>query len=77
MLDRLAIVGNSGMGALTYHPAQEIENENTDDNLDDLAEQCEKILNPGYFRLTGAPGTSERKDLTGSWMHQEHTECIC
>lgn len=71
VLDRLAIVGNSGMGALTYHPAQEIENENTDDNLDDLAEQCKKILKTEYsekldelYRLGGTSGGARPKIMT-------------
>lgn len=71
VLDRLTIVGNSGMGALTYHPAQEIENENTDDNLDDLTEQCKKILKTEYsekldelYRLGETSGGARPKIMT-------------
>ena len=48
VLDRLAIVGESGMGALTYEPRIELENENFIEKLDELAQQCEKILNTEY-----------------------------
>lgn len=59
------------MGALTYHPAQEIENENTDDNLDDLTEQCKKILKTEYsekldelYRLGETSGGARPKIMT-------------
>ena len=44
-LDRLAIVGNSGMGALTYRPAISLENGHGDMGLDEIAMECERILN--------------------------------
>ena len=44
VLDRLAIVGESGMGALTYHPHPDWKNDDTAENLDELAAQCKKIL---------------------------------
>ncbi len=44
-LDRLAIVGNSGMGALTYHPVISMESDQEGKSLDEIAQECEKILN--------------------------------
>lgn len=43
-LDRLAIVGNSGMGALTYHPVLTMGNNQDEKSLDEIALECEKIL---------------------------------
>ena len=48
VLDRLAVVGRAGMGALTYRPQQELSVEEKNDNLDELAEACQKILNTEY-----------------------------
>lgn len=48
VLDRLAVVGRSGMGALTYRPQRELSVEEKNDNLDELAEACQKILNTEY-----------------------------
>ena len=48
VLDRLAIVGESGMGALTYHPAKESLQYDRCSDLDELATQCQKILNTEY-----------------------------
>lgn len=45
VLERLAIVGNSGMGALTYQPERHISDRESNLDLDELAEQCQKILN--------------------------------
>lgn len=45
MLDRLAIVGDTGMGALTYKPEMKLENHQELKNLDYLCEECHKILN--------------------------------
>lgn len=48
MLNRLAIVGQSGMGALTYRPEEHFSFEPQGYDLDDLALQCQKILNTEY-----------------------------
>ena len=48
VLDRLAIVGKSGMGALTYYPEKNFSEQNDRLNLDELAEECQKILNTEY-----------------------------
>ena len=71
VLDRLAIVGKSGMGALTYYPEREINEKYGDVDLDELAEQCQKILNTEYsdkldelYRLGGTSGGARPKIMT-------------
>lgn len=71
VLDRLAIVGTSGMGALTYYPEKEIQEKQGHSNLDELAEQCQKLLNTEYsdkldelYRLGGTSGGSRPKIMT-------------
>lgn len=70
-LDRLAIVGNSGMGALTYEPEISLENQITDMNLDEIAEECNKLLNTEFseklddlFLMGGSSGGARPKILT-------------
>ena len=46
VLDRLAIVGKSGMGALTYYPEKSFSEQTGNLDLDELAEECQKILSP-------------------------------
>lgn len=65
-LDRLAIVGSSGMGALTYHPAIPMVS-----NRDEIAKECEKILNTEtsdnldyLFAKGGSSGGARPKILT-------------
>ena len=43
-LERLAIVGNTGMGALTYRPTIPIEPVYNELTLDEIAKECERIL---------------------------------
>jgi len=43
-LERLAIVGNSGMGALTYKPVVSLSETNKKLSLDEIAEECSRIL---------------------------------
>ena len=71
VLDRLEIVGKSGMGAITYHPERTLEQINGNTNLDDLADQCQKILNTEYsdkldelYRLGGTSGGARPKIMT-------------
>ena len=71
VLNRLAIVGKSGMGALTYYPEKEINEKYGDVNLDKLAEQCQKILNTEYsdklnelYQLGGTSGGARPKIMT-------------
>ena len=48
VLDRLAIVGNYGMGALTYKPEYVLKAEAGFTDLDELMQQCQKILDTEY-----------------------------
>ena len=70
-LDRLAIVGQSGMGALTYHPSKDFSDNESNEDLDKLAEQCQKILNTEFsdkldelYRLGGTSGGAGPKIMT-------------
>ena len=80
-LDRLSLIGDSGMGALCYHPSQEysIITEVTD--FDRLAQECRELLqskeNPvedldTIYKLGGTSGGARPKimtDLDGkSWI---------
>ena len=69
-LDRLSIVGSSGMGALEYIPAEGFEEEFDTGNLDELAEECSKILASGdssdldrLFALGGSSGGARPKSF--------------
>lgn len=71
VLDRLAIVGDSGMGALTYRPQQEFYEKEELADLDELAVSCQKILNTEYsekldelYRLGGTSGGARPKIMT-------------
>ena len=71
VLDRLAIVGTSGMGALTYHPEKNFPEEQSSADLDKLAEECQKILNTEYsdkldelYLLGGTIGGARPKIMT-------------
>lgn len=48
VLDRLAIVGGSGMGALEYRPETILTNASDNTDLDFLAAECAKVLNDEY-----------------------------
>lgn len=70
-LDRLAIVGNCGMGALTYEPEYRIPAEISGCALDELMEQCQKILNAEYaeklndlYTMGGTSGGARPKIMT-------------
>ena len=69
-LDRLAIVGESGMGALTYRPVRELLSDEANLSIDELAEQCRQVLhseNPDnldeLYRLGGTSGGARPKVL--------------
>lgn len=71
VLDRLAIVGKSGMGALTYQPEKEFPKQREGLDLDELAKQCRRILNTEYsdkldelYRLGGTSGGARPKIMT-------------
>lgn len=70
-LDRLAIVGASGMGALTYDPEQSFEIMQEQINLDKLAQECYQVLTTDYndnidelVYLGGSSGGARPKILT-------------
>ena len=70
-LERLAIVGSSGMGALTYEPEFKMEQEKNNMDLDSLAASCKNLLTTEYtdnldelFRLGGSSGGARPKILT-------------
>lgn len=70
-LVRLAIVGSSGMGALTYEPDISFETAPSDWNLDIISRKCRDILNSEpcqdldkLFRLGGSSGGARPKILT-------------
>ena len=71
VLTRLAIVGKSGMGALTYFPSHEWQFTQDTYEYDRLADECTKILQSEYsddldelFRLGGSSGGARPKILT-------------
>lgn len=71
MLNRLAIVGQSGMGALTYQPEENFSFGPQGYDLDELALQCQKILNTEYsekldelYLLGGTSGGARPKIMT-------------
>ncbi|MBO4852288.1 MAG: type II toxin-antitoxin system HipA family toxin [Schwartzia sp.] len=70
-LDRLAIVGKSGMGALTYTPEIKLERKESAPDLDRIAADCAAVLRTGraddldeLFRLGGSSGGARPKILT-------------
>ncbi|MBQ9936146.1 MAG: type II toxin-antitoxin system HipA family toxin [Lachnospiraceae bacterium] len=71
VLDRLAIVGSSGMGALTYEPEIDMDKRIIAINYDMLANECKKILNSEYseeldtlYQLGGTSGGARPKIMT-------------
>ena len=70
-LDRLAIVGKTGMGALTYEPEMKFEQKKGIPDLDRIAADCAAVLQTGQaddldelFRLGGSSGGARPKILT-------------
>lgn len=70
-LNRLAIVGDSGMGALSYWPAICLNESDSAMELDRIAGECERILRTEYsddldqlFRPGGSSGGARPKILT-------------
>lgn len=70
-LTRLAIVGDSGMGALSYEPVFELGQNTTISDFDILAAECKKLLKTDtsdnldeLFRLGGSSGGARPKILT-------------
>ncbi len=74
-LERLAIVGSSGMGALTYFPSWDVSAEAVLSDLDELAGRCQAILNredvsnlDDIFRMGGSSGGARPKVMTDEWV---------
>ena len=83
-LDRLALVGNTGMGALEYKPHFEIASREALSDFDEMARECRKLFNDEYsddldrlFRLGGSSGGARPKvlvDIDGeAWIVKFHT----
>lgn len=71
VLDRLALVGKNGMGALEYEPDYELGDPKETNDLDYLSMQCQKILATEYaedldmlYRMGGSSGGARPKVLT-------------
>ncbi len=71
VLDRLAIVGSAGMGALTYEPERRLGGDTGGIDLDELAGQCRRVLSSEYegdldalYRLGGTSGGARPKIMT-------------
>ena len=74
-LERLAIVGESGMGALTYRPAWDVQKDTALGDLDELSAKCHAILNhedvgdlDELFRMGGSSGGARPKIMTNDWV---------
>lgn len=70
-MDRLSIVGSSGMGALVYEPDHTFGTAESVLDLDKVAEECSNILKTDYsdnldelFKLGGSSGGARPKILT-------------
>lgn len=67
-LNRLAIVGSSGMGSLVYEPEAHLATGNTNLALDEIADQCKAIFETNesenldeIFRMGGSSGGARPK----------------
>lgn len=74
-LTRLAMIGDSGMGALCYHPVRMAWEQQAISDLDELAEECQRILNQDeiqdadrMFALAGSSGGARPKVMTKDWI---------
>ena len=74
-LTRLAIIGDSGMGALCYQPVWEAWQPQELADLDALAQECQRILNweetqdaDRMFALAGSSGGARPKVMTEEWI---------
>lgn len=70
-LNRLAIVGQSGMGALTYEPNYDFEPVTSNMDLDEISRECASVLKTEYsqnldelFKMGGSSGGARPKILT-------------
>ena len=74
-LTQLAIIGSSSMGALCYQPAWETWQVQELNDLDELAQECQRILNreemedaDRMFALAGSSGGARPKVMTEEWI---------
>ena len=74
-LDRLAIVGESGMAALVYRPAWDTKRDAVLSDLDELSAKCQTILKhedvsdlDNLFRMGGSSGGARPKVMTDEWI---------
>lgn len=74
-LERLAIVGSSGMGTLTYRPAWDLHEPSRLKDLDALSAQCQALLLQedvgdldALFQLGGSSGGARPKVMTEEWV---------
>lgn len=74
-LDRLAIVGESGMGALVYRPAWDTKQDAVLLDLDELSAKCQTILKhedvsdlDNLFQMGGSSGGARPKVMTDEWI---------
>ncbi len=76
-LDRLAIVGSSGMGALTYEPEFGMEIGQTGFDLDEIARQCAQVLKTEYGSPRSSSGRTSRSEIVGETEeNNRETDCI-
>ncbi len=69
-MERLAIVGTSGMGSLEYRPIIPIDLPQVQMELEEMAESCSRLLNENYtdrldelFKIAGSSGGARPKVL--------------
>ncbi len=74
-LERLAIVGDSGMGALCYRPAWDVHRDARLSDLDELSAKCHALLNhedvsdlDDLLRMGGSSGGARPKIMTEEWV---------
>lgn len=67
-IQRLAFIGTSGMGALTYEPSKEFKTDYSTYDFDRLAKECKKILKSEYsedldllYKIGGTSGGARPK----------------
>lgn len=70
-LTRLSIVGESGMGALSYYPVENLSKKSSCEDFDELAAACSKILETDsqedldtLFKMGGSSGGARPKVFT-------------
>lgn len=71
VLERLSIVGSSGMGALSFEPDRHVNLTGCTMDLDEIAKECSNILKTDYsenldelFKMGGSSGGARPKILT-------------